>query len=256
MSFILTHLRIASAFCLREMSTRYGKSPGGYFWALGEPLGYIIMMSILFHAIARSTNLPGGFTLFFATGYFGYHLFRGTADYATPAISANKNLLTYPVVAPFDPLVARLFLQAMTFIVVSTIILGPLVLTTRQPIYLNWEPLLLALAIGLCLGASVAMVNASLFPRYPIYQKLYDILMRPLLLVSGVFYLPSSLPLPYRDYVLMNPITHLVILFRRGFYGNIRMDGLDLAFLLETTAVVGLLGIFLFTFYSPASVRD
>ena len=40
--------RTVSALMLREMSTRYGRSPGGYAWALLEPVGAIIVMAIGF----------------------------------------------------------------------------------------------------------------------------------------------------------------------------------------------------------------
>ena len=36
-------LRAVAALVLREMSTRYGRTPGGYLWAILEPLGMIIM---------------------------------------------------------------------------------------------------------------------------------------------------------------------------------------------------------------------
>ena len=37
--------RTILALMLREMSARYGRSPGGYLWALLEPLGAILILS-------------------------------------------------------------------------------------------------------------------------------------------------------------------------------------------------------------------
>ena len=39
--------RTVMALMLREMSTTYGRSPGGYLWAVLEPLGGIAMMTLI-----------------------------------------------------------------------------------------------------------------------------------------------------------------------------------------------------------------
>ncbi|MCC5956800.1 MAG: hypothetical protein JJU07_11910, partial [Natronohydrobacter sp.] len=36
--------RSISALMLREMATRYGRTPGGYLWAVVEPLGMILIL--------------------------------------------------------------------------------------------------------------------------------------------------------------------------------------------------------------------
>ncbi len=61
---------------VREMSTRFGSKPGGYIWALLEPVGYIAMMTVIFGAIAHTPALGTNFILFFATGYLGYQLYQ------------------------------------------------------------------------------------------------------------------------------------------------------------------------------------
>lgn len=50
-------LRVIAALMLREMSTRYGRTPGGYVWAVAEPLGLIIVLGLAFELIAQAPSL-------------------------------------------------------------------------------------------------------------------------------------------------------------------------------------------------------
>ena len=48
------NLRVILALMLREMTTRYGKSTGGYIWAFAEPLGMIAILSAVFSMAIRT----------------------------------------------------------------------------------------------------------------------------------------------------------------------------------------------------------
>ena len=42
--------------------------------------------------------------------------------------------------------------------------------------------------------------------------------MRPLFILSSIFFVFESIPQPYRDYLWYNPLVHVVGMMRRGFY--------------------------------------
>ncbi|RVO93582.1 ABC transporter permease, partial [Sinorhizobium meliloti] len=88
-----TYIRVVAAMIAREMSTRFGRKPGGYIWALLEPAGYIAMMTVIFGALARAPALGTSFVLFFATGYLGYQLYQAKVIYLSASVKANKPLL-------------------------------------------------------------------------------------------------------------------------------------------------------------------
>ena len=68
-------LRTVLALMLREMSTTYGRSPGGYLWAILEPAGGIAMMSVAFGLVLRSPSLGTNFPIFYATGYLPFMMY-------------------------------------------------------------------------------------------------------------------------------------------------------------------------------------
>ncbi len=256
MDYLRTHLRIVSAFIIREIATRYGRSPGGYLWAFLEPIAFIALMSSLMSAIGRSPPMGTSFTLFYATGYLAFSLYRIMENYLTSAVSANRSLLSYPSVAAFDAVVARFILQAGTSVVVSVVIILGALQTVRHPISLDWARILEAATAAWIMAIGVALCNITLFFKFPLYRKAYENLTRPLLLISGVFILPTHVPHPYREWLLWNPVSHIVILFRRGFYGAPGHDGLDVQFLTITVCTAFFLGMLIFTVWPIGRLRD
>lgn len=253
---IKSHFRIVIAFIIREIATRYGRNPGGYLWALIEPIAFIAIMSLLMGAFGRVPAVGESFALFYSTGYLAYNFFKGMEVYLSSAISANKNLLTYPVVAPVDAVVARFILQGATSVVVTIIIIGAELLANHYAVEIKWMPILESITFAWIFALGLSFGNIVLFEISPIYQKIYSIAMRPLVLLSGVFYLPSSMPPPIGDYILSNPVAHIIILFREGFYAQNGSDGLDLPLLATTSAAVFFVGLSLFTFWRGARSRS
>ena len=252
MRHIKDHIRIVAAFLLREMSTRYGNKPGGYIWSFLEPAAYIAIMSVLFRAVAHTPPIGNSYILFFATGYLGFHLYRETEGYVVKAVDANRSLLSYPIVSPIDPVIARFILQAVTWVVVSSIIISVCHIDVRQVTHINFVPILSAMLFAWTLALGVGMLNSVLFFKFPLYEKLFTVVTRPLLLISGVFYLPDSLPSPYKEYLLYNPVSHIVMLFRKGFYPQYRADGLDIGYLMEWSIALIAIGTLVFTTSLPS----
>ena len=61
------------------MGPKFGRSAGGYFWALAEPLGGILLLSIAFSLALRTPPLGTSFMLFYATGVIPLYMFNTMA---------------------------------------------------------------------------------------------------------------------------------------------------------------------------------
>ncbi len=48
---IRQRLRVLAALIIRETSARFGRSWGGYIWAIAEPTGGIVLLSVAFSLI-------------------------------------------------------------------------------------------------------------------------------------------------------------------------------------------------------------
>lgn len=247
MYYLVTHFRVVGALLIREMSTRFGNKAGGYAWALLDPVGHIAFLSVIFMAITHSPALGTSFPLFFASGYLAFQFYTAIVSYLNGAVKANRTLLSYPNVAPIDTVVARYILQFCTTVLVSLLVVGAIALTLSHSLGLNWATLIEASIAASLLGLGVSLFNNVAALRFPIYEQLFNIINRPLFLISGIFFLPDALPSPARDIVLFNPLVHVVMLFRSGFYPEYRAIGLDMFYLYTVAFSVLFLGLALFT---------
>ncbi len=240
-------MRVVAALFIREMEARFGSKPGGYVWALLDPAAHVSLMTIIFQAIARAPALGVSFPLFFATGYMGFQFYQATAAYLNGAVKANRSLLSYPSVAPIDTIIARYFLQLGTTVLVGIFVLGAIILWMRTPPELNWRSIIEATLVASTLGLGVGLINNVMFLKFALYEQVFSIVNRPLFLISGVFFLPDAIPHPYREIVLYNPLVHVIMQFRVGFYSEYRAAGLDMPYAYTFAFLTLFIGMTLFT---------
>jgi len=213
-----TALRVIAALMLREMSTRYGRTPGGYVWAILEPLGMIAILGLAFALLARSPALGTSFLLFKGTGFLILHIFTTLGGQVGHALTFSKPLLRYPRVSWVDAVAARFTLNVIVVYMVTFLILTGIIVFEGLSVTLDWGPIVLALGLAAVLGLGVGCLNCFMFMRFPVWQQLWSIATRPLFLISGVLFLYESMPLLAQNLLWYNPLLHLTGLMRDGFY--------------------------------------
>ena len=235
---------ITFALIVREMTTRYGNKFGGYMWAVLDPVLTIAILTTVFSTIAHVPPLGRSFTLFFATGYAVFYMYRSTSDQVSNAVEANRALLNYPVVSPLDAVVSRITLQILTLYVVNVLLFGVLYFVVPFE-KLDIGSILLASIISIALGAGVGTSNIVWFHLSSTYQQIWGIINRPAFIVSGVFFLPETIPHPFREVLLWNPLVHIIGLFRKGFYPTYRAEYVDLPYITGLAIFSITFGVFL-----------
>ena len=104
-------LRVLFALVVREMNTKFGRSYGGYIWAIAEPLGGVMLLNLAFSLTVRRPPLGTNFPLFYATGIVPFFLFTGVSGAVASAVATNRGLLHYPVVSPLDAVFGKFILE-------------------------------------------------------------------------------------------------------------------------------------------------
>lgn len=212
--------RTVAALVLREMSTTYGRTPGGYIWAILEPvLGIALFTLILTEGLRiRTPGLGVSFPLFFATGILPFQLFNKLANKISRSLNFSRPLLRYPGVTYVDAILARAILNTLTYLLVFALVIGGLLALFDTRTILHFPPILTALAMAVALGVGIGVLNCYLFAAFPLWESLWDIATTPLFLISGVIFLYDSLPRVAQDILWWNPLIHVIGLMRRGFY--------------------------------------
>jgi len=211
-------LRAIGALVLREMATSYGRTAGGYLWAVLEPVFAVILLSVTFSLAFHKPPLGRDFVLFYATGYLPFMLYSDLAQKIGVALRFSRPLLAYPAVNWLDALVARFLLNTLIHVVVLTVVLGGILALAGRPVSINAPLVGLGILTGAILGFSVGAMNAFLFEMFPVWERLWLILNRPLFIVSGVLFLPDSVPAPFFDWLWFNPVMHVIAITRAGLY--------------------------------------
>ena len=124
----LRWLRVLFALVVREMSTKFGRSWGGYLWAIVEPLGGILLLTIVFSLALRKPPLGTNFALFYATGVIPFYLFNKVTSTVGAAIDSNRGLLTYPVVQPLDAVLAKFITDFLTMFIIGVLLFPDIIL--------------------------------------------------------------------------------------------------------------------------------
>jgi len=214
----LAQVRVLFALLMREMTTRFGRSPAGYLWALIEPVGFIALLSLVFSQIAHNPPIGRSFPLFYATGYIAFSFYNDIASLTGRAVFVNRPLLNYPAVNTLDTVLARFLLQVLTGLVVAAVVFSGIFAIFADPVRLDPVALITAFALAGLLGLGVGLINTSLFAISKSWELAYGVISRPLFLVSAVFFTFASLPAAGREVLWWNPLIHLVGLMRAGFY--------------------------------------
>ena len=214
----LAAMRTIAALILREMSTRYGRTPGGYLWTVLEPLAAILFLSLGFSLMFRNPALGSSFLLFFATGYMPFELYMTLSRTCRHAISFSKPLLRYPAVTWIDAMLARLLLNSLTGVFNTFLLLSGILLFSDAQAMLTPGPIAMALLLAILLGLGVGSINAVLTAFFPVWDIIWSIVNRPLFVASGIFFLFDDMPRIAQDILWYNPLIHIVGLMRDGFY--------------------------------------
>lgn len=237
--------RTIFALMLREMATTYGKSPGGYLWAVLEPVAALGMFSLGFSFMFTAPPIGNSFPMFYATGFLPFMLFNDVANKMATSINFSRALLAYPVVTFFDALAARFLLNILTHLMVSYLVFFSLIVVFGARAELNLPVILLGYGMAAFLGAGVGTLNCYLMTAFPVWERSWQIATRPLFIISGIFFTYDSMPASAQHIAWYNPLLHMIGVARGGFYGSYRADYVSVPLVLACGIIPLFLGMLL-----------
>lgn len=233
--------RVILALMLREARTRYGRQRAGYLWALIEPILHILGFYFIFKFTLRAVPLGESLPMFLATGLATYCGFSNVLHRTQGGFNSNESLLAYPLVNVMDVFLGRALLEFATWVVVTFLILGALIISGIDPLpsrpLLMVAAVLLLFGIGFGFGTIIGIVSQF----FPSIDSLISIPFRLLYFTSGVFFLPDILPPAIRNVLEWNPVLQGITLFRMGYYANYDSHMLKVEYLIMWSAACVLL---------------
>lgn len=238
-----TFLRSVFALVLREARVRHGRSRLGYAWAVAEPFAVTAAMLYFFSV----TGLRGNgldFAPFYASGVLAFAYFRHASGFIGMALESNTPLFSYPRVRELDAAVARLVLDTITSIMIATFVFSFLYFAFGSPPPHDLGRMFIAyFGLGL-LAFGVGLNIAALQRRFNMTGHVYNMLMAPAFILSGVIFSLQNLPYELRGFIVWNPIIHGVESFRAGYLPGYPTYHIDIPYLYFVGLILTALGMF------------
>ena len=241
--------RCISALILREMVTRYGRSPGGYAWAVLQPMGMILILAVAFSLLVRVPPLGNNFILFMATGLLVFQLYSNVSAAISKSLQYSRALLFYPAVTWIDALLARFILNIITDLLVMLLLFTVLIELADFTLILDVKQLVLSLSLAIALAFGIGSLNSVLFGFFPIWANVWAILNRPMFFISGILFLYENMPRDIQVYLWYNPLVHIVALMRAAFYPTYDATFASPVYVLCWAVIPAFLGIMLMRRY-------
>ncbi|MCW1931508.1 ABC transporter permease [Pararhodobacter zhoushanensis] len=238
-------VRTITALVLREMTTRFGRTPGGFAWAIMQPLATIIILGMAFSLIARSPSLGTSFIFFKATGIMPFTMFRSNSGMIAKSLSYSKALLSYPGVTWMDAVLARLILNTLVTVAVTVLILTGIILYEGLTLIIDWPMAILSMALSALLGFGIGVLNCYLFERVVIWSNIWGIMSAPLMIISGVILLYEDLPSEAQTYMWYNPLIHITGMMREAFYSTYQPNYISVTYVVLFSLIPLVVGLLL-----------
>jgi len=245
------------ALFLREAVTRLAAGRAAWVWLFAEPLAYLVFVMTLFGFIFHRKVGGVDGAMFVVTGLLGFNFARNTFVRSMEAIKANAALFAYRQVHPIDTVLVRAALEAFLNLLSAIVLLAGASLFNFE--VLPTDPLgvmgailglwLFGVGVGLILSASTKLVTEL--------GKVINILITPLTFISGVMIPASTVPQPYRDMLLFNPILHGLECLRGAYFAAYHtVPEASLAFLYLCALTTVFFGLALHVRYSRRLVAE
>ncbi len=188
-------------------------------WVVVEPAGQLAVLILIFTLIGRLPSYGDSFALFLLTGVVMLTIVTRGAQLVTGAVLGLRSPNRLATIGLYDEAVARVLFMLTTAVIYSSALIWAIGAWERQQFFpahpervasaFFWAGML-AFGVGLLRG------YASRF--LPLAERIYAILSRGLIFVSGVFFAPSFMVPQIREILAWNPVLHAVELMRLGMY--------------------------------------
>lgn len=238
------------------MSTTYGRTSLGYVWALLEPVAGIFLLTLVFSVAFASPPIGTNFALFYASGLLPFMIYTSLSNKISTAMRFSQPLLFYPGVTFVDTLLARLILNSMTELVVFFIVISGIIYGFHVEVILNIPELVLGLAMAICLATGVGTLNCFLLTIFPVWERTWAILNRPMFIISCVLFPWDLVPMPYKDWLWWNPITQVIGQVRSGIYATYDGSYVSPLYVFGVSAVLLVAGLVLLERYRSYLIND
>jgi lipopolysaccharide transport system permease protein len=220
------HRELVYNLTLRELKVRYKNSALGFFWSLLNPLGMMVVFTIVFTFLMPDNALPK-YPIFLLCGLLPWNFFSAGVLVSMHSIVGNGNLIK-KIYFPRESLPIATVLAGLFNFVLALVVLFAVLFVFRVHLS-EWVWVLpLVILIQTCFILGMAFFLSTLNVFYRDTMMVMDVVMLAWFFLTPVFYPISVLPASYtvlgvtlnvrRLMYILNPMASLISTYRDLLY--------------------------------------
>lgn len=199
----------------RDIVARYKRSVLGVAWTMLQPLGMMVVMTLVFSRLFHQIQ---GYPAYVLSGLITWTFFSQTTTAAIHQMVWGGALLNR-IYLPRTSFSISAIGTGLVNLAISIIPLVVIVLVLRLPLTVS----ILFIPISMLLLASFAMgvglLLSTLAVDFPDVSEMYQIILMAWMYFTPVIYPETMIPPEYQRWMFtLNPMYHLVKLFRAPIY--------------------------------------
>ena len=216
---VLKYRHLLVQLVRRDILTRYKRSVLGVAWTMLNPLGIMIILTIVFSQVF-ARGIPS-YPAFVLSGLMVWNFFSQTTNAATLHLVWGGSLMKR-IYIPKTIFALSATGTGLVNLVLSLVPLLLVMVATKVPV--RWTiiflPIPILFLIMFTLG--VGMFVSAIAIYFTDVAEMYKIVLTAWMYLSPVIYSPNILPEVYRVWIVrLNPMYHLIMFFRMPLYDGV-----------------------------------
>jgi ABC-type polysaccharide/polyol phosphate export permease len=201
----------------RNIKARYKRSVLGVVWTMLNPLMMMAVLTLVFSGLFRLT-LPN-YSVYVLAGLLLWNFFAQSTITATSEIVWGASLLKR-IYVPRTIFVVSAVCTGLVNLVVALVPLTLIMLVLRAPLGLALLSIPVPVALTAMFALGVGLLVSMLAVYFADVVEIYQIVLTAWLYLTPIIYPEEIIPVPYRWLFRINPMYHLVQIFRTPIYEN------------------------------------
>ena len=198
----------------RDVVARYKRSVLGVAWTMLQPLGMMLVISIVFSQLFHRVE---GYSVYLLSGLIAFTFFSQTTSAVIRQMVWGSTLLR-KIYMPQTSFALSAIGTGLVNIAFSMIPMMAIAFIVKIPIRWSWLflPVSMFILAAFTLGAGLIISTLAVF--FPDVSEMYEIVLRAWMYLTPIIYPIDIIPENLRKWFMLNPMYYYVQLFRLPIY--------------------------------------
>ncbi len=199
----------------RDVVARYKRSVLGVAWTMLQPLGMMVVMTLVFSRLFHQVE---GYPAYVLSGLIAWTFFSQTTTAAIHQMVWGGALLNR-IYLPRTSFSISAIGTGLVNLALSIVPLIALVLILHLPLTINILFIPISMLLLACFALGVGLLLSTLAVNFPDVSEMYQIILMAWMYFTPIIYPETMVPPEYQRWMFtLNPMYHLVKLFRIPIY--------------------------------------